>query len=944
MPLSQLDCRVPELSDARRPGGWPWLWFSAVIGFLALIAVAMQFEPGVATMSWPLFALTLLRHVIEVLCGTYAICFIIAAIQFWRRTRSAQPPPHPANHAASIDQSDCDPNAYPPVAVIYLCCNDVEEQALASLSRLVYPGQLLHIIHDDSTSPSHHQRLGRLVDCLERTTAVRWQVLRRPHKSGGKPGALQYVLDQTAHQHEFFLLADNDSYATDPHLLMKSLPSLADPAIAVVQFRNRTRVEADDPPFSAHLSGAIDMFDAFMTGLFEGLWRPFVGHNALLRTRAVVQAGGFTPGFFADDIDLTVRLNLRGQRVLYRRDLMMEERHPSNYRSFCLRSRKWAHGCAQVVRTHVLTVLASKAMTFREKIGFLLFNGFYLAQVAMLIYVLLVFLALPLMNGPDWTLHWWALILGTLVPIAIFLPVGTYLLTEGRHMPFFRTLGACAATYGSTDVWTLLGLLGGFRKRERRWIPTNSVFNGDRPWLDWGHFAFGAGILLLPLQVQPQLLMFPVTWLFAAKFLFVPAVAVHYGGEGRAHTARQIAVPRFVNSLALWAFVLWAIAAGAMAPLVFGQSDAGAHSARVKVDGSRLLIDDEPLVIRGVHYSPWRPGTGPGRGFEYPSDDEIAADLRLIKSLNANTILVYDAPARAVDLAHQMDMNVLYVFSIQWWKLTMGESKQVADDIVAGVKDLRGKPAIVAWMIGNEVSGWVIDELKPEGVRQFLSSTRDRIRQVDSTRPVTHGNWPLSRTLNLDRDMDIVCYNIYPFYPTEVIARGYREFIEREIKPLAAGRPLVITEFGVNTIEVSQERHAQVLRECWRDLRRAGAQGGVVFAFADEWWKNYDNPIGPPDWWRRQEAPDDHLAHDQDPEEHYGIVTADRKPKLAFNAVREMFGEAAPAPRNGQWGRVLWWLAASACATIIFLALWLRWVGQRRRLLAQRIATLEAAS
>jgi hypothetical protein len=64
-----------------------------------------------------------------------------------------------------------------------------------------------------------------------------------------------------------------------------------------------------------------------------------------------------------------------------------------------------------------------------------------------------------------------------------------------------------------------------------------------------------------------------------------------------------------------------------------------------------------------------------------------------------------------------------------------------------------------------------------------------------------------------------------------------------------------------------------------------------VFEFADEWWKNYDNPARPGDWWTRVPAPDDELVQDQDPEETYGLVRADRTPKPAMAVVTEMFSE-----------------------------------------------------
>lgn len=919
------DLSVPR----RRSNGGAWrllVWMliplaclGAAFG-LALVSVGRAVP--VDAYGWSVLGLTVVRHLIEMLCVVYAVVFVATAVRYVLvRNR-----PEAARAHGSGE--------YPAMGVVYLCCNDLEEGAVESLSRLRYPGRLVHILHDDSVNPDENKRVDMLVARLEARTGVRWRVLRRSEKGGGKPGAMQYVLDRTGDDHELFLITDNDSYVRDGDVLTRAAGEFGDPGVGAVQFRNRARVVEEDGPFAACIAGAIDIFDAFMTGLFRSLWCPFVGHNAVLRTEAVRRAGGFTPGMFADDIDLTVRMNTRGMRVVYRRDLSMEECHPSNYRSFCLRSRKWAHGCAQIIRSHLLSVLASPELRVREKVGFLLFVGFYVAQAAVLAYIPLIFLVLPLLTGSGWTVAWWSLALGTLLPVTIFLPVGAYLLTEGKGMPFFRTLGACIVTYGTTDLWTMLGLRSGLSRRQRGWIPTNSVRAGPRPVLDWAHFGFGASLLLLPLALQPELLLFPVTWLFAGKFLFVPAVAVHYGAAAPAQrigtvtlsTAGRAACVGFAAGLLLLA-----------APGAARAESGGAEPPdppRVELRDGMFVIDGEPRLLRAVHYSPWRPGTGPGRGFDYPSNDLVEPDLRMIVSLNADAIHVYDPPARVIELAERRGLDVIHVFHVEWWRLPAGETGEIAEEIAGRVRELRDQRSVILWVVGNEIPGWIVDELGPSGVRGALREIREAVRRVDPTRPVGHGNWPLMRTHGLDIDMDVLCYNVYPFYPTEVAVSGYERFLREQIVPLAAGRPVLITEFGINTLEATPEQQARVLRECWEGLLAAGCAGGVVFSFADEWWKNYDNPILPPDWWRRVEDLDDHLTHNQDPEEHYGIVSAERVPKPAFSVVREMFA-STPSAGSAQRGvsnpvvdvspeGVLRGVGAVSVALLIGAAVWWR--------------------
>jgi hypothetical protein len=154
------------------------------------------------------------------------------------------------------------------------------------------------------------------------------------------------------------------------------------------------------------------------------------------------------------------------------------------------------------------------------------------------------------------------------------------------------------------------------------------------------------------------------------------------------------------------------------------------------------------------------------------------------------------------------------------------------------------------------------------------------------------------------------------------VANGYGNYIQKALQPIAGNKPLLITEFGANTIEAGDEGQARLLRSSWQGLQSAGACGGVVFEFADEWWKNYDNPKRQGDWWDRKPAPDDEKQHDLDPEEYYGVMTGERQPRVSAAAVKEMF-------RTSTSKRAV---PAAAVAILVFLAAggwglarWRRW-------------------
>jgi hypothetical protein len=311
----------------------------------------------------------------------------------------------------------------------------------------------------------------------------------------------------------------------------------------------------------------------------------------------------------------------------------------------------------------------------------------------------------------------------------------------------------------------------------------------------------------------------------------------------------------------------------------------------VRLSGGQFLIEGHPWIIKGIHYEPWRPGTGPNKGYPYPPLDGIARDFALIHAAHANTVLLVDAPAEVLDIAEQNGLKVIYSFALPWW--SVGDAQHHADvrnAVTQRVEALRRKPALLAWLVGNEAPA---DVLQAHGDNTVVEGLRDLYRSVkalDAEHPISYGDWPISKHLDLTF-FDFMSFNLYPLWPPDVVAMGYGTYIERVLKPLANGRPLLISEFGVNTIEGGAEGQGRLLRDSWRSLRGAGAAGGVVFEFADEWWKNYNNPIRPGNYWTRQPAPDDELQLDDDPEEAYGIVDAERKPKLAYQVVSEMFAD-----------------------------------------------------
>ncbi len=798
----------------------------------------------------------------------------------------------------------------PTVAVVYLCCGDLDHQALESLRGLRAPGRLLLVLHDDLAGGD--PAVDRLRPSLEADPRFELLLLNRPEKTGGKPGALNYVLGELEGIADFTLICDNDSVAVDPDCIHRLLERLRDPSIAIAQARNVSVADASHCGVNRVLSRAIDVFHLFLSVAQRHGWTPFVGHNGLLRNEAVRAVGGYTPGCFADDIDLTVRLNLAGYRVAYASDVPFGERHPPSYAAFRIRTYKWALGSMQVLRRHLWTILTTNRLRFAEKWGLLHFTGFYTLQTVLLGYVCALYLLGPfVLRDTHFDLRT-TLIAGSVIPVLIFLPVIAFSLRHGRLRELPAFICTCWLGYGATDFPTARGSLHGLSRRERRWVPTNGIAdNGLDPALLW-EAGFGAALLLVPLLWFPMLLWSPLTVVIAAKFLFIPTMAVLY---------RDRHLPPLRPR---WAPLATASALGAALLVLPGLGSVPPQDPpAVRVTGKTLALEDAPYKVKGVHYGPWRPGTGPGRS-PFPSEEELAEDLAMIAALGANTVLAYDPPRTLLDVAWRHQLRVLVAGWLDWPQLGNDAFAGQQQALLDRVEALHDHPAVLGWMLGHEIPPWIVVQHGTAKVEGVLRGLYDEIRARDSRHFVTHANWPNTRTLDLSF-LDVCAFNLYPLWPPEVVAMGYGNFISKVLQPIAGDRPLLITEFGVNSMEAGEDGQAQRTTECWTGLNAAGACGGFVFEFADEWWKNYSNPQLHGAWWDRTTVDDDHLQHDEDPEEHYGLVTGERRPKAAYQAVAAMFAATpaagSPPVAGGDWSSAMTIvLVLLALATVSFFA------------------------
>ena len=164
------------------------------------------------------------------------------------------------------------------------------------------------------------------------------------------------------------------------------------------------------------------------------------------------------------------------------------------------------------------------------------------------------------------------------------------------------------------------GVLDGLMGRRRTWIPTNLR---ARPWSLVPSVAavscFGLLLFLVPAWYCPAVLWQPSMYLFSMVFLFAPVALALYAPRRRGIALSRVLARRRLLVL----LAVSTLTAGGWTAFHWG-SAAQVRSSRVAIDGDRLLVDGTDFLIKGIHYSPWPPGTGPGKERGWPGESAVS--------------------------------------------------------------------------------------------------------------------------------------------------------------------------------------------------------------------------------------------------------------------------------------------------------------------------------
>ena len=293
-----------------------------------------------------------------------------------------------------------------------------------------------------------------------------------------------------------------------------------------------------------------------------------------------------------------------------------------------------------------------------------------------------------------------------------------------------------------------------------------------------------------------------------------------------------------------------------------------------------------------ICYSGYRDGQNPGDKI-YPTLDQIREDLALLRR-NWQLLRLYDCSVHAERVLQVIAEDGLpfqvmlgaYLgaemnnFGCPWGvthteeqlEASRAENDAEIDRLIALAHRHRGIVFSVA--VGNEATVDWTDHFVPvprmvEYVRRVKAAVQQPVTFCENYVPWQH------KLRDLVPELDFISLHTYPVWEYKHIheALDYTKENLHSVARLYPGKPIVITEAGWCTNSNGRGMHAEhAVQELqalyYQDLMDWTREAGLlcfVFEAFDENWKGSPDPL--------------------EPEKHWGLFTADRKPKRVMQAL-----------------------------------------------------------
>ena len=290
-------------------------------------------------------------------------------------------------------------------------------------------------------------------------------------------------------------------------------------------------------------------------------------------------------------------------------------------------------------------------------------------------------------------------------------------------------------------------------------------------------------------------------------------------------------------------------------------------TSRIRPRAKFFFEGEKKFFVKGVTYGPFKPDAD---GNYLGPPQQIDADVALMRRAGLNVIRIYHSPPRwFLDRCAAAGLRVLV--TLPWEKhieflRERSMRKQIVENVRAAVKAQAGHLAIFGYLVGNEISSTMARWLGTRRVIEFVEELIQIGRTIDPDALFSYATYPPTEYL-LPQNADFSCFNVYLHNQ-----RDFEGYLLR-LQNLTGEQPLILGEFGMDTIRHSQEEQAEMLGWHIDSVVKCGLAGTILFTWTDEWFTGGQEIT---DW-------------------AFGIVTRQREPKKAFYTIQQKLGRGDSA-------------------------------------------------
>jgi len=312
----------------------------------------------------------------------------------------------------------------------------------------------------------------------------------------------------------------------------------------------------------------------------------------------------------------------------------------------------------------------------------------------------------------------------------------------------------------------------------------------------------------------------------------------------------------------------------------------------IEVRGPELMLNGEPLLVKGLNRHPEYPVTG-----HREREEDLLRDLELVKGLGANALRChYPYSPRTFELCDEMGIMLCCEVPLYQWgrpavKADSPEALDAAKSQLAEmIRNYRNHPCVLMWSVSNE--NMTMPRIDDEKHRELTEMTVagnlelvDMAHEMDPTRPVVEVSncWPGDRVFERT---DLCAVNIYIGAKTPQVDtlhsltdRMHERF--EELRAEYPDKPILAGEFGswaIRGLETDyfpgEEYQARLIENYWEGMmKEPHFVGGFIWCFQDS---------------------DVHRRFEWDYEFRiaYGLYDLERRPKGSAGTVRRMWARS----------------------------------------------------